>query len=115
MIENFSTHAEMFCTGGRAGRGGWPGIGGGRLFKEISNISTYSRSKIFFSSLGGRTALGLHKPPLLRVDVLGDLVEVVEICVVPYPQQPSMAGSSSRETTPPDTVKMGRVDGRVKH
>ena len=100
MMENFSTHTEIFCTGGRAGRGSWPGIGVRRWSPVISDISTYSSSNIFFATLGGRTALGLYGPPHVRVDVTGEPIEVVDGCVVLHPPQSILEVSSSRKPAP---------------
>ena len=61
MKENFSTHVAMSWIGGRAGRGGCPGTGVGRLSNVISDISTNSRSMIL-TTLAWRMAAGLYGP-----------------------------------------------------
>ena len=62
MTEYFSIHTDIFWIEGRACSGGWPGVGVGGSSREISDISTYSRSRIFFATLVGREAAGLYGP-----------------------------------------------------
>ena len=52
----------MFWIGGRAGRGGWPGICATWSSSEISDISTYSRSSNFFTTFVGSKPAGLYGP-----------------------------------------------------
>ena len=37
-----------------------PGVCAGRSSRDISEISTNSKSRLFFATLGGRTAAGLY-------------------------------------------------------
>lgn len=46
--------------GGQAGRGGWRGVEGGRLSREISDISKKSSLRVRFATLGCSTAAGLY-------------------------------------------------------
>ena len=62
MMEKRSTHCEMSVIGRRAGAGGRPGVFGRLSSVVISDISTKSKSNIFFTSLGGREATGLNGP-----------------------------------------------------
>ena len=43
---------------GGGGGGGWPGVDGGGSSREISDISTKSKSNISLATLGGRTTAG---------------------------------------------------------
>ena len=66
MTRYFLIHTKMFWIEGCAGSSSWPGVCVGGLSRDISDISTYSRSRIF---LGGRMAAGLYGPRLERMDV----------------------------------------------
>ena len=48
--------------GGRAGKGGWPGVCAGMSSIEISDISTNSSSNIRLTTFGGRVAAGWYGP-----------------------------------------------------
>ena len=63
MAENFSVHCEIRVTGGRPGR---PIAGSGEVSIVTSDISTKSRSRIFFANLGASEAAGLNGPGLAR-------------------------------------------------
>ena len=60
--QNFSVHIDTSRMGGRAGRGGWPGVWVGMSSMEISDISTNSKSRIRFTTFGGRVAAGWYGP-----------------------------------------------------
>ena len=60
--QNFSVHIDTSRMGGRAGRGGWPGVWVGMSSMEIPDISTNSKSKIRFTTFGGRVAAGWYGP-----------------------------------------------------
>ena len=60
MMEKCSTHCEMSVIGRRAGAGGRPGVFSRLSSMVTSDISTNSKSRIFFTSLGGREAAGLN-------------------------------------------------------
>ena len=62
IIENRSTHCDMFVMGIRAGAGGRPGSLGDGSSVVISAISTNSRSRIFLTSFVGKDAVGLNGP-----------------------------------------------------
>ena len=57
--ENLSIY--MYVLGRQAGTRGWPGSWGRLSLLEISDISTSSRSGIFFTTLGSKEA-GLNGP-----------------------------------------------------
>ena len=63
MAANFSVHCEIEVTGGRPGR---PIAGSGEVSIVTSDISTKSRSRIFFATLGASEAAGLNGPGLAR-------------------------------------------------
>lgn len=64
--ENLSNHTEMSVTGRRAGGAGRPRMWGVRSSEVISEISTNSSSRIFFTTLGGSAAAGLYSPGFAR-------------------------------------------------
>ena len=63
MAANFFVHYEIEITGGRPGR---PIAGSGEVSIVTSDISTKSRSRIFFATLGASEAAGLNGPGLVR-------------------------------------------------
>ncbi len=63
---NLSVHCDIFVTGGRLGTKGRPAVGSGAASMVTSAISTNSRSRIFFATLGASVAAGLNGPGLLR-------------------------------------------------
>ena len=63
MAANFSVHCEIEVTGERPGR---PIAGSGEVSIVTSDISTKSRSRIFFATLGASEAAGLNEPGLVR-------------------------------------------------
>ena len=62
MRGNFSSHWEMFVTGGRFGGGGRPGTSLSSSSKEISVISTNSKLRILLTTFPSSTARGLNGP-----------------------------------------------------
>ena len=60
--EKCSIHCDISRTGGQAGASRRPGACTDSLLLEISDISVNSKSKIFFTTLGGRVVVGLKGP-----------------------------------------------------
>ena len=106
ITENFSIKTEMFWIGGRAGRGVVLGVWGGRSSREISDISTNSKSSILLLTLW--TAAGLYAP--LQDRLGGGSTEPAEGAFpFPYCARP---GSRLRPE-PPDGGNVGVVSGKA--
>ena len=118
--QNFSVHIEMSWMGGRAGKGGWPGVCAGTSSIEISNISTNSSSKIRLTTFGGRVAAGWYGPGWERLacasPAAGGRDSVVAVVPAAGGTLEAAAASSCRGVRPvcPGAVgvKVGSV-GRV--
>ena len=75
-----SVHSEVSVTLGRLGGGGRPRTCSGGVSDVTSDMSTNSRSRILFATLGAREAAGLNGPCVRRAGTraaggLGWLVE----------------------------------------
>ena len=90
--------------GNRVGR---PGAAGLSPSIEISAISTNSKSKIFFTTLGATVAAGLKGPAERRVEegVEGDGA-VIGVCTE---DESLVAACASKSRPEPDGVNRGRV------
>ena len=62
IIKNLSTHWERSVTGSLPWSGGRPGTCRGSGFTVTSDISMYSRSRIFFTTFDGEDTRGLKAP-----------------------------------------------------
>ena len=89
-------------------RDGRPGACGVSPSMEISAISTNSRSRIFFTTLGDRVAAGLNGP-LVRIEWPVAEDEGIGRC----PDLETVVAAAASISSPdPDGVKIGRL-GRV--
>ena len=109
--EKRSTHCEMLVMGSRAGAGGRPDSVGGASSVVMSAISTNSRSRIRFTSLVGRDAMGLNGPGVWKGGLGGSGGRELEMFPVDT-LDAAAASRSSPELPIVDGVNMGR-DGRV--
>ena len=113
ITEYFSIYTDMSWMGGRAGSGGWPGVCIGGSSSDTSDISTYSRSRIFLAIFRGRMAAGLYGPRVEGIDV-----GAVKLpCGVDEgglkPALVEEATEANRCSPVVDGVNVGRVAGRL--
>ena len=105
-----STQSEMLVMGSRAGGGGRPGTGVVTSVAVTSEISTNSRSRIFFRTFGASAAAGLNGPGCASSPAAA--VSVVRDCSWDVAAAASMSRLPTVAAEVENTGREGRV-GRV--